>query len=414
MRFWHMDIQRDNNFYIARQPILDRDNGIVAYELLFRKNTTNSLSDYPSNATSQVLISALNRIGLQDIIGDASKAYVNIDYETLFNKNITTIPNKSFILELLEDIEITSEVIKRVDYLHKEGYTFALDDFICTPEAIQQIKPLLPYISIIKLETPQDHKLLEKYVPLLKKLPVKILAEKVETQEEYGYFKNLGCDLFQGYFFARPTMISGAKIDPKLVNIFRVISEISNNNNVKDAVYLFETDAALTFQLLRYINSASFSFRKSIKTINQALQLLGPNNLIQWLTLMTYVIESGNGDDSPLLKLASERATIMASLSSLLKEEASKDTAAFIGLLSLVDALCKQPMNELLNRLHIDPSIQKILLHKEGNLGALLELVLALEQQKNEYIDTLLLKLNIPFHDFAYQLAHSYQQHVIH
>ncbi|HFU74116.1 MAG TPA: EAL domain-containing protein [Helicobacteraceae bacterium] len=405
-----MDTQRDNNFYFARQPILNRENGIVAYELLFRKNTINSLTDYPTNATSQVLVTALNRMGLQDIIGDATKAYINISDETLFDENITTIPTKSFVLEILEDISITPRVVDRVAYLNQKGYTIALDDIICSDAVIQKIKPLLPYVSIIKLETPQDHKQLEKYIPLLKKLKLQILAEKVETQEQYTYYKDLGCDLFQGYFFARPTMISGAKIDPKLVNIFRVISEVSSQNNVKDAAYLFETDAALTFQLLRYINSANFSFRSTIKTITQALQLLGPSNLIQWLTLMTYVIESGDGVDSPLLKLANERATIMSSLSGLLKEDVSKDTAAFIGLLSLVDALCKKPMPELLKHLHIDTTLQHVLLKKEGSLGALLELVLAVEQQEHKMIDTLLVQLNIPFHDFAYQLSHSYQQ----
>lgn len=404
-----MDIQNDKNFYFARQPILDLDNTIVAYELLFRKNTINHLTDYPVNATSQVLISALNRMELHDIIGESSKAFINITQEMLFDTNIFMIPKHQFILELLETIEVTEEVVSRVKELRSKGYTFALDDLICSDTNIQAVKPLLPLVSIIKLEYKQDPTLLAKYVPLFKKMQLKVLAEKVETQEEYAYYKELGCDLFQGYFFARPTMISGAKIDPKLVSIFQVIAEISTNNNVKDAIYLFETDAALTFQLLRYINSASFSFRKSIQSIQQALQLLGPHKLIQWLTLMTYVVESGEGQESPLLQLASERASIMAALSTLTKEKTSQDKAAFIGLLSLVDALCKKPLRELLTQLHIDKSIQDILLLKTGTLGALYELVLALEQQKQETINTLLKKLEINFQDFSHQLSHSYQ-----
>ena len=404
-----MDIEKDNHFYFARQPILDTQNTIVAYELLFRNNTLNSLTDCPRNATSQVLMSTLNRIGLQDIVGETSKAYINITQEMLFDTNISMIPKNNFILELLETISITPEVIRRVQELHQNGYTFALDDLLCNDTHIQEVKPLLPYVSIIKLEANQDKKLLEKYVPLFKKMNLKVLAEKVETQEEYLYYKSIGCELFQGYFFARPTMITGTKIDPELINIFKVISEVSSQNNVKDAAYLFESDAALTFQLLRYINSASFSFRQSIKTIKQALQLLGPHKLIQWLTLMTYVIESGDKSTSPLLHLASERANIMAALCSLTHDEASQDIAAFIGLLSLVDALCKKPMKELLTQLHIDISLQKILLEKEGTLGIFLELVLALEQQDHTKIDDILETLDINFQDFAYSLAKAYQ-----
>ncbi len=405
-----MAIDNSNTFFFARQPILDREGQISAYELLYRSNTLNAATNLPKNATEQVVANALNLTGLGNLIDKGTKAFINIDEHMLFSDILNTIPKSHFIFELLETIDFTDAVIEQVKTLYEEGYTFALDDLICSESTIETIKPVLPFVKIIKLEKGQNTESLRPFIVLFKEMGLSILAEKVQTKEEYTELRELGCDLFQGYFFARPTLISGNKVDPKAALVLHAITLLCQNK-IEETLELFAQDAALTLQLLRYINSAAFSFHSDIKSTRQAFTLLGNNPLKQWLTLMSYVISSEDGIYSPLLKLAQERANMMILLSEACIGKGSTEQAGFVGMLSLIDALFQRPMEELLHELHIDVSISDILLRSDNcKIENIYQLVLAVESFDNNRITQILGQLDLDIITFSILVKESYRR----
>lgn len=400
----------DSTFFVARQPILDRNGNICAYELLYRNSGINAAASIPKNATQQVVTNALNMAGLGNLIDKGTQAFINIDERLLFSDILYSIPKEYFILEILETVELTDSVITRVRKLHDEGYTFALDDLICSNEIVNDLIPVLPYVKIIKLEPSDNPDILRPFIALFKKMGITVLAEKVETKEEYETYHNLGCDLFQGYFFARPTLISGNKIHSKVAHVFHAITLV-NQDRIEEALELFAQDAALTFQLLRYINSAAFSFRSDIKTTRQAFSLLGTKQLKQWLSLISYAIGSDDGFNSPLLKLAQERANMMWLLTAKCVGEEAAEQAGFIGMISLIDALLQRPMHELLDELNIDQFVKDVLLRSsDSKIGKILELVLVIEEFDNKQMNRIIEELELDFVTFASIIEESYRR----
>ncbi|MDX1294747.1 MAG: EAL domain-containing protein [Sulfurimonadaceae bacterium] len=405
-----MEPRESETFFFARQPILDRKGKIMAYELLYRAGAYNAAEPMPPHATEQVVINALNLTGLGNLLEKGTKAFINIDEKMLFNDILHTIPKSSFVFELLEHIEFTPEIIARVKELHSYGYTFALDDIICSREVINAVKPVLPYVEIVKLDLPQSLENVEAYFQLFKKMELTILAEKVESQTDFDSLRQIGCDLFQGFFFAKPTLISGTKIDPRATIIFRII-QLLNSNEHDEALKIFEQDAALTVQLLRYINSAAFSFKSDIRSVRQAVALLGDSHLTQWLMLMSYAMCSKEGLNSPLLKLAQERSNMMRLFAEHCIDENYGDTAAFAGLLSLIGALFHTPLESLLAELHIDPSISSVLLEtSDSELSDIYRLVQCVENVDHEAMQKLTEKLDLSFVEFAAIITESYER----
>ena len=278
------------SLYFARQPILDINGQTYAYELLYRSSLEQGFARIEDgrSATAQVLVNSLNLIGLKNILGRAL-AFINIDTALLMDDMVFSIPKDKFILEVLETIIITPEVVERIKTLKKHGYHFALDDADCSKEYILNFQPIFEYIDILKLDiTLIDEAKLPQFLALFKKFKLKILAEKVETQEEFDRYKAFGCDLFQGFFFARPVIIENRRLDPEQILILDLIRQLTEDDHINDICHTFEQNVALTLQLLRFINSAAFSFRSSIKSIRQAVTLLGPNQLKSWLLLISY------------------------------------------------------------------------------------------------------------------------------
>lgn len=397
-----------NTFFFARQPILDRKGKIVAYELLYRSGDTGCATCLPQNATAQVVINALNLTGLSNLLQNENKAFINIDEQMLFDDTLHSVPKEHFILELLETIAFNDKSLQRIKALHAEGFRFALDDVVCSEEVIASIEPVLPYIDIIKLELPQEAGGLVSHIARFKKMNLTVLAEKVESDECHQMMHALGCDLFQGYYFAKPTVVSGQKLDTSLAVIFRVVALLTQNR-IDEALRVFEQDAALTIQLLRYMNSAAFCFRSNIKSIRHAVMLLGSNHLKQWLTLISYAMGSDEGIHSPLLKLAQERSNMMHLLAKECLTHEHHEDAAFIGLLSLLEALFRRPLEEVLKELHIDDHLQGILLYRSGPIGQIFELVLAIEIFEQNEIQGLLQDLKLDFKTFVKIVEESYR-----
>ncbi len=405
------------SLYFARQPILDVNGQTYAYELLYRSSLDQAFHPIQDDraATAEVLVNTLNLTGLSNILGSAF-AFININEELLMDEMVFSIPADKFVLEILETVTINERLIERIIDLRQRGYRFALDDADCSKEYILNFQPVFEHIDFLKLDiTELDEKKLPQFLTLFKKFDLKILAEKVETQEEFDKYKAFGCDYFQGFFFARPDIIENKRLDPEQVFILDMIREIQVEYNIDSISRKFEQNVALTLQLLRFINSAAFSFRSSIKSIRQSLMLLGPNQLKSWLLLISYAKPSAGaqGLHNPLLKLAQTRANMMQTLSkATYKHKCDSvllEKAAFIGLLSLVEALFQSPIQNILNELNVDEEIVQTLIMYKGDLGIIYQLVCAVELFDTESVDNFMNIIDLDRAEFSLAIQEAYE-----
>lgn len=405
----------DKNIYIARQPIVTIDKKIYGYELLFRSIENDGLESAKFGdgkiASTRVAVNTLNHIGLEHVVGNEF-AFINIDSSLILSDAILSIPKDKFIFELLETIVITDEMLSRIKELKKLGFMFALDDARCDSSFIENFRPIFEYLHIIKL----DVKLIDIdksscHIEELKSYDFKLLAEKVETQEEYENFKNLGCTYFQGYFFAKPNLITQKALDPIYAEIFKLINILEDEGSIEEISNAFEESPDITIQLLKFMNSGAMSMKSSIRSIKHAIALLGRAPLKRWLLLIMFS-KSENAVDgirSPIITLAQSRAKLMAELSSnLVSINLNKDEASLTGILSLIDVITNSPIEEVLRELTLSNNIKDALLKKEGELGILLELAISIENSNLEYAQKMIDELNISNENINSSILDSY------
>ncbi|MFT6906264.1 MAG: EAL and modified HD-GYP domain-containing signal transduction protein, partial [Oleiphilaceae bacterium] len=256
---------------LARQPIYNTDKEVIGYELLFRENTNiPTVGIFDGNrATSRVLLSLFTESDISTIT-HGLPAFINFTAELIHNPPF--FDPKSMIIEVLEDVCITEKIVSSLKKLKANGYTLALDDFVMD----EKYKPILALVDIIKLELPEmNDEVLVKTIQSLKKYGVKILAEKIETPELFNRCKELGCDMFQGYFLAKPEIIKGKKIAASKMAVLKLIAEIQAPVIDMDGLTkVISRDPALSYKLLKLINSAAFKRSNTIDSIHKAVTLL--------------------------------------------------------------------------------------------------------------------------------------------
>jgi len=394
-----------NNVYIARQPIITADNITYGYELLFRSlhedgNIRPGFDD-EMLATTRVVVNALNHIGMKELVGD-NFAFINIDEELLLDDIIFTIPKDRFVLELLEHVEIREDTIERIVELKRLGYSLALDDAHCDPKFIEKFQQIFSYIDILKLDVSLiDTDILSQRISDLKSHKFLLLAEKVETQEQFNYYKSIGCKLFQGYFFAKPDIVQKTNLDPAYKNIFQLINLLDKDVDVSEISIAFEAHPEITIQLLRFMNSGLLGLRSKIRSISHAISLIGKKPLKQWLLLIAFSKsqDSGGGFNSPLISLALSRSKLMAELmKKFAHSRLDSHEAALVGILSLIDVITQTSMNVILAELEIDDELKKALLSHEGDLGKLLDLAISIEHFDIPKANALMDKLKLSHH----------------
>lgn len=376
-----------NEIFIARQPIIDSNENVYAYELLFRdlKQTKIDQKDAPisnNDATVRVVSNALNQFGIDTLIDDKF-AFINADEEFILNDTILSIPHSRFVIEILEHVTITPKLIERIEFLKDKGYTFALDDATFDQAFIDNFSLVFPYIDTLKIDitltTPEE---LKKTLPLLQQYDFKLLAEKVETKEDFLAYKTLGCTLFQGYFFAKPEIKKQEALDPKEQSILSLTAMLNDTSTTsKELVEAFEKEPEISLQLVRYLNSASITLSSPIKSIRHAVMMLGKEPLKNWLLLIAFSKGDISNNRSALLLGAQHRAKVMEEVAKLLPKSsrALVAKASFIGLLSLLEALLQTPMTDILKQIYVDDEIKDALLHKSGTLGVCLDIAYAIE-----------------------------------
>ena len=389
----------ESDIFIGRQPIFDREGRCVSYELLYRNTHEASEAVFAdnANATARVIINLIHNIGLTSIIGDKI-GFININEQIILSDIFLSLPKDKFVFEILEYTKVTQEVIDKIAYLHSIGYKFALDDFSCDNENIEYFKRLFPYVDVIKIDLLATTDLtIEAMVEKFSALNVKLLAEKVENIEIFNRCKNAGFDYFQGYFFEKPSIIKGVKIEPSVLHAIDIINTLRSTNDMHIISDKFSSYPELTFNLLRYINSAEFSFHQKITSIQHILTLLGPQRLRSWLGLFLYSTSHEEMFQEALIDTAKFRASLMKDLVIILGKPALADEAFLTGSLSLIDTYLHVSMEEIVKKIHLDPVIMNALLTREGHLGKLLEITEKLEKTENinSLIDHLANKLHI-------------------
>ncbi len=358
---------------VGRQPVFDRDFKVQAYELLFRSG------DQPDELdgmfmTAQVVSEVLDGIGIEKIAGSLP-AWINADRQMLTDPDrpLLMLPAERSGIEVLEHVPPDDEVIEAVRELKEKGFTILLDD---VSEAAQ-VEPFLPHVDIVKFDISSVGDLAAE-VRAIRPHSVRLLAEKVETREDFERARDLNFDLFQGYFFCRPDVVEGRAAPDSKLAVLRAMQRVLVAEAVDELHDVIRQDVGLSFRLLRYINSAAFGLRREIESVEQAMSLLGLNNLRRWLSLLAL---SSLGDDKPaeLVRLALFRGRFMEGVAETLGERETADDF-LVGLFSVLDALLDQPMEEAIASLPLSEELRGALTGKPGAMREKLELALAVER----------------------------------
>ena len=375
-----MDTQE---IFIGRQPILDRNQSLFAYELLFRSSRQNfaQVSD-DTAATATVLSHAFPELGLEAALGPYL-GFVNLDARMLMSDVLEMLPRDKFVLEVLETVELTPPGIARCRALKDLGFTLALDDFVTLEE---QHKPLLELADIVKVELMgMSDAGLENTVKALRHWPVKLLAEKVDNEAQVKHCSELGFALFQGYYFAKPTIIAGKKLSHSELTLNRLLGLVLDDADTGELEAIFKSEPGLTLNLMRLTNSAASGVRQKITSVRHAITVLGRRQLQRWLQLLVYADASPNGLlASPLMQLAATRGRFLELLAGDLmgSDRDLVDRAFMTGIMSLMPTLLHVPIGEIMNGLNVANDVREALEARTGVLGRML--LLAEKQEESD------------------------------
>ncbi|MDO9064001.1 MAG: EAL domain-containing protein [Sulfuricella sp.] len=368
-----------HDIFLGRQPILDRNQRIVAYELLFRSSGQSTGANVTNDmlATAHVITRAFGELGIAGVLGD-KKGFINISADLLLSDMIELLPQDKVVIELLETIQVDAQIISRCRELKAMGFSLALDDF----SGDSQFGPLFDIVEVVKFDLPQmGQEALEKHVNHIKRWPVKLLAEKVEDIDQAIQCKGLGFDLFQGYYFARPVVLSGKHADSSKLMLLKLIGLVLDDADAPVIEQVFKHDPSLSYNLLRLVNSVAMGMRSRISSLRQAIVVLGRQQLQRWLQLLLFV-NPGGDLQNPLLELAATRGKLMELLA-MAQSERDKDhhdRAFMTGIMSLLDTLLGMPMEEVVKQVSLASDVENALLNHEGELGNLLLLVEKMER----------------------------------
>lgn len=378
--------------FIGRQPIVDAQQKIIGYELLFRSNAEENSAQISDDfsAGAQVLINTLSNMGTGWLLGDKN-AFLNVNTQMLNSEFMELLPAARIVLEIVGEITPTSELLERMQALKALGFSFALH----SPQVITKNAELIKLATFIKVDLLHVSKeQLGELAAALKQYPLKIVAEKVETLAEFKRCKELKFDYFQGYYFAHPEILTAKVINPSHALVLDILNKVRGNQDIGEIERGFKRDVALSFKLLRYINSVGFGLSCEIQSIRHALSILGYQQLYRWLTLLI-VTTNENSTPSALMKTAITRGRLTELLGQDLIDRSERDNLFIVGIFSLLDAMLEMPMDKVLEKLTLPENIADALLNRDGIYGPFLSLSEACEGAEIQRINELASSLAI-------------------
>ncbi len=352
--------------YIARQPILYSNKELYGYELLFRDGEKNAFPGIPDEeATSRLIVEQQFDGDIRNLVGD-KLAFINFSRDSLIEEHPKLLPPRNVVIEVLETVEPDDEIIAVCKDLKGRGYRLALDDH----DFNKAWHPWVHLFDIIKIDITQFSRTeLTRLLAESDFQSVQMLAERVETEEEFSFFQCLGFSLFQGYFFAKPQMIRKQAMPANKLSIIQLLALVSMETvDFDELVNVISMDPGLSFKLLRFINSVSFALSRKISSLKQALVYLGQKEIKKFVALVS-LASLGGADRIAAISLAASRAIFCDAIAGLVDDKQIKNSAFLIGLFSMIDTLLEDSMENILQLLPVDDAIRDALLENEG-LGA--------------------------------------------
>lgn len=370
--------------FIARQPIFDKRLRVYAYELLFRGGPENYFQ--PSrNAASSVIADAVTLFDLQSLTGHA-RAFMNVDELALRLGAAKLLPPERIVVEILETVNPTDEIVKMCRDLRDAGYVLALDDFVDDPK----LAPLVEIAHFLKvdfqlLDGDARERLARKY---RNNNGPSLLAEKVETEHELTEARQLGFSYFQGYFFCKPSMIETRDIPGDKLLFLQLLNSVAAPELDYPAIEeLLKSEPSLLYRLLRYLNSPLLGLRTEVHSVRQALSLLGEQEFRRWVSIFA-VVAMSSGKPPELVRTALTRAYFCEEFSAAVGLSEKKASLFLMGLLSVADALLDKPIGEALRSLPVAQEVKSALGGGENRFRDVYELLLALERAEWSQLST--------------------------
>ena len=362
--------------FVARQPILTREQKVFGYELLFRDGVENVFRSSDPEAAARSTLDSTLLMGF-DVLCDGHKAFINCTRDLLLKDGITLLPAEQTVVEILEQIEPDDLVVAACLRLKSGGYTIALDDFVANDPR----EPLAPLVDILKVDFERTNRteqiaLVKQYAPSGSRM----LAEKVETQDQFAAAQEMGYVYFQGYFFRRPEVLRAREIPTNQMNYLRLLAAVSKDEmDLREVEQIIKTEASILYRLLRYLNSPIFGMRNEIHSIRHGLAILGEREIRRWIRLVT-LVSAGEQKSSDLVLSALVRARFCELVAS--KIPRTQSDLFLVGMVSMMDAILEIPMEEILDKIALDKDTKSVLSGTGGRLQPVYQLMLAQEAGK--------------------------------
>ncbi|MBA3025500.1 MAG: EAL domain-containing protein [Sulfurimonas sp.] len=375
-----------NIINISKQKIFDSRNQVYAYELLFK-----DASNHPTNissslkGTAQLIASSITSKELDELLGTKTLAFVNVDEEAFLKGILDVLDKDRFILNILEDIELSEKVLAKIIQYRKRGFRLSLEHFDSSAKMIIKFKSLFNYIDIIKMDVllsePQN---LEKVMAKFKDTRVKLLAQNIETKEDFQLYKDMGFDFFQGYYLDKPETIEiiGSK-DPAQFIILQLIKIIKDNNSTGELESFIKRQPDLSYRLVEFLNNSK-NFDVTIGSLTQVITLMGRDKLLRWLLVYLYSEATKNAASKTILELALKRAERMEGEAS----DKLKDKAYLAGMFSMLSSIFETNIKDLMAHIKMDSDISSLVLEKKGIFAASL---MRAEQAEREYLKKIMM-----------------------
>lgn len=373
----------ESSYLIGRQPILDRFENILSYELLFRSKESPASASIKNatQATSRVVFNALSGFKIEDILG-TYRGFINVDIEMLMSDTIQLLPAGIIGLELLESITVTPEVVERCRELKSLGYVLALDDHEYAVEYEELYDGIVDIIKIDLIKSPLE--LIYQMTERFKRYPVKLLAEKVDSRLTFLRCRSMGFVLFQGYFFSRPSTLHKKRMGNSAHTFFSLMKQLCDDAELSEIEQTFKQSPALTYKLLLLVNSVSIGRREKIRTVRHAITLIGLQHLKRWVQLAIFANDDSQGLDGALLDMVAVRAAFIEELAKLHPRTRilpyASEEAFMVGTLSLLGESFGFSIDEIISGLNLSDEIQHALASRGGDLGELLCLAEMIER----------------------------------
>lgn len=369
-------------YLLGRQPILNRREELVAYELLFRSaGSRTAVVDDASHATASVIVNLLAGFGVEDILG-GHKGFINLEQELLMDDALCILPHGQVVIELLETLRVTPELVERCRCLKENGFALALDDHEYST-AYHELYEVVDIVKVDLMKTPPER--LGDMVMRFRGYPLQLLAEKVETRDAFRQCMDLGFHLFQGYYFAKPSLMKKKRPNDSHATLLHLMRLLNNEAELEEVEKAFRSNAGLTWHLLLLANSVGTGVRNKIETVRHAITLLGRRQLKRWVQLALFAADDRRDmEENPLVDMAAARAGLMERLAechpALKSCRDAAEKAFMTGILSILEKTCDISVEEVVRRLDLSDDVREALTGRRGGLGSLLRLAELLEE----------------------------------